>query len=82
MMKYQEHPDPEVRHAIIRLNDALCSWERNTGRESLLILREVGGFVHRSQSGKPGIPDDISDAQLLGMITGTPWFDAGQASPL
>jgi len=62
-----EHADREVRSALIRLNDALCSWERHTGRESVLILREVGGFVHRSISGKPvteGL-NDITDAELI-----------------
>ena len=63
-----EHPDKEVQSAIIRLNDALCSWERSTGRESILILREQGGYVHRSASGKPNIPEDISDDVLLGRI--------------
>lgn len=63
-----EHPDREVNQALIRLNDALCSWERSTGRESVLVLRETGGFVHRSASGKPGIPSDITDEELLKRI--------------
>lgn len=33
---YQE--DPDVEKAIVALADALCTWERNTGRQSLLIL--------------------------------------------
>ena len=64
-MSYTEHKDPEVDKALIRLDDALCSWERATGIESVLILREQGGFVHRTVSGKPGIPDDIVDAQIV-----------------
>jgi len=32
------HKDKEVNSAIIRLLDALCSWERNTWRGSKLIL--------------------------------------------
>jgi hypothetical protein len=62
-----QHPDEEVGKALIRLNDALCAWERATGRESVLILREEGGFVHRSINGKPEhIPDVcVSDAELL-----------------
>jgi len=66
------HADREVRSALIRLNDALCAWERNTGRESVLILREVDGFVHRSISGKPvteGL-NDITDAELIRNILG------------
>ncbi|KKL67392.1 hypothetical protein LCGC14_2135440 [marine sediment metagenome] len=60
-----EHRDAEVRKAIIRLNDALCMWERGTSVESVLIIREQGGFVHRSVSGKPGVPPDVSDAHLF-----------------
>ena len=65
-----EHPDPDVRQALIRLSDALCTWERSTGRESVLILREAGGFVYRAVSGKPGIPDDIPDSDLMKTIEG------------
>jgi hypothetical protein len=64
-VKWMEHPDKEVRQALIRLNDALCTWERNTGRQSILIIREQGGFEHRSVSGKPGVPEDVSDKQLM-----------------
>jgi hypothetical protein len=66
----REHPDPEVRAALIRLSDALCQWERETGRESVLILREVGGYSYRAQNGKPGIPDDVPDQYLFEMIEG------------
>lgn len=62
---FPEHPDHEVQSALIRLNDALCSWERETGRQSVLILREQGGYEHRSCSGKPGVPGDVSDADLM-----------------
>jgi len=70
MTDSREHPDEEVQRAIVRLDDALCSWERATGRESILIIREQGGFVHRTASGKPDIPDDIPDEQLLKSIAG------------
>jgi hypothetical protein len=63
-----EHPDKDVRLAILRLDDALCSWERSTGRQSVLIIREQGGFVFRSMSGKPGVPDDIPDTHLVKII--------------
>ncbi|KKU98278.1 MAG: hypothetical protein UY28_C0004G0016 [Candidatus Amesbacteria bacterium GW2011_GWB1_48_13] len=63
-----EHPDKDITQALTRLNDALCAWERSTGRESVLILREQGGFVHRTASGKPGIPEDIEDDFLLRRI--------------
>ena len=62
------HPDMDVRCAIIKLADALCQWERATGMNSVLILREERGFYFRAQSGKPGIPDDITDDQLLASI--------------
>ena len=66
-----EHKSPEVDKALIQLDDALCSWERATGIESVLILREQGGFVHRAVSGKPDIPNDIADAQLIETILRT-----------
>jgi hypothetical protein len=59
------HKNKDVEHALITLNDALCTWERHTGIESVLIVRDNRGFCHRSMSGKPGIPPDVSDAQLL-----------------
>jgi hypothetical protein len=63
-----EHKDSEVRSAIIRLNDALCTWERSTGIESVLIIREQRGFVYRSVSGKPDVPEDVTDEQLKELI--------------
>ena len=63
-----EHPSREVAQALVRLCDALCSWERATSRESILILREQGGFVFRADCGTPTIPDDIPDSDALAMI--------------
>jgi len=40
MMGSLKHKDPEVDKAITRLLDALCTWERETGRTSILVLRE------------------------------------------
>jgi hypothetical protein len=65
---YNEHPDKEVTAAIIRLSDALCQWERGTGRESILIIRERGGYKYRAQNGKPNIPEWVSDEQLLSVV--------------
>jgi hypothetical protein len=62
------HPDRDISRALIQLCDALCSWERSTGRESVLILRERDGFVFRAMSGKPTVPDDVIDAELLKII--------------
>ena len=65
-----KHPDREVQSAIIRLNDALCTWERATGRQSVLIIREQEGFEHRSVSGKPNVPTDIPDETLFNIVRG------------
>lgn len=60
---WTEHPDEDVRRALIRLCDALCSWERNTGRQNLLVLIEqdreqrFNRYEFVADSGKP-IPDD------------------------
>ncbi len=65
-----EHPNEEVEAAIIRLSDALCSWERATGRQSTLILVEDGGYKYRAFCGKPNVPEDVSDKMLLSIIRG------------
>lgn len=68
---FQIHPDREVQQALIRLNDALCTWERSTGLNSVLILREDNGFVFRSMSGKPldeSKQVGIEDAVLMGSL--------------
>ena len=77
----EEHADNEVRAALIRLNDALCSWARMTGIDSVLILRETA-FVHRSVSGKPNIPTDIPDDQLLMNILGNTRTDSARLSAI
>jgi hypothetical protein len=63
-----QHKDKEVQAALVRLLDALCTWERETGRESILILREQGGFACRARSGKCDIPDDIPDSDVIRII--------------
>jgi hypothetical protein len=63
-----EHPDEEVRRAVLRLTDALCAWERNTGLRSVFILREENGFAYRAVNGKPNVPSDIPDSELLKQI--------------
>ena len=63
-MEYMQHADERVRQKILELCDALCSYERISGRCSALIIREEGGFVFRADSGKP-VSDNISDAFLL-----------------
>lgn len=40
-----DHLCPQVNAALRQLQDALCQWERNTGRESILIFREARGNI-------------------------------------
>ncbi len=67
------HPSEDVNAAIIRLNDALCAWERNTGQETLLIVRGTNWY-HRSLSGKP-VADSITDKQLTRYVGSFPPVD-------
>jgi len=64
------HKDKEVNSAVIRLMDALCAWERDTGRRStfLLIPHERDERIVMVQDGKP-FPESygIIPAQLLKM---------------
>ena len=57
------HGDKEVNQAMIRLLDALCSWERNTYRGSTLLFipdtRDKHEKIIFAQDGKP-MPDDLS----------------------
>jgi len=55
------HKDRECEQALIRLNDALCMWERDTGRESTLIFvpETPDEPIVMSQSGKP-LPENFS----------------------
>lgn len=67
----REHLDPNVQQAIDHLCDELCTWERATGRESVLIIREPSSeFCFRAQSGKPLSEDldDISDQQVMAVV--------------
>jgi len=49
------HIDQKCEAALVRLNDELCTFERNTGREYTLILipESPDEKIHMSQSGKP-----------------------------
>jgi hypothetical protein len=69
-MAFIQHPDQDIRQALVQLTDALCSWERDTGIKSVLILREPGGFVYRAVNGKHNVPDDVEDAQLMKIVEG------------
>jgi hypothetical protein len=64
------HIDNDCESALTKLNDALCSFERATGREYTLILvpESPDEKVHISQSGKPLPPDfDMSPEEILAM---------------
>ena len=53
------HIDPRCEQALIKLNDALCSWERNTNRQYTLILIPLSPDerIVVSENGKP-LPED------------------------
>jgi hypothetical protein len=67
-MSLFNHENSEVNHLLILLTDALCQWERETGRRSVLILKEQGGFKIRALDGKCNIPDDLPDELILKRI--------------
>ncbi len=64
------HKDSKCEQALIRLNDALCTWERDTGRESTLILvpESPDEPIVMSQSGKP-LPENfrITPKEMLAL---------------
>ncbi|MFA6043008.1 MAG: hypothetical protein WCV85_00555 [Patescibacteria group bacterium] len=49
------HVDSEVQQALVKLNDALCTFERNTCRRYTLVLipHAADELCHVSLSGKP-----------------------------
>jgi len=49
------HIDEDCERALTQLNDALCTFERGTGRQYLLVLipEQPDEGVHVSQGGKP-----------------------------
>lgn len=55
------HQDPEVNKALIELMDALCTWERNAGRGSTLILipHSTDERIIVARDGKPGNPSEL-----------------------
>lgn len=62
-----EHPSEDVQAATIRLLDALCMWERSTGRHHILIVKDSIGVDYRSFDSAP-VNDMTSDAVLLEMF--------------
>ncbi|TSC93081.1 MAG: hypothetical protein CEN89_321 [Candidatus Berkelbacteria bacterium Licking1014_7] len=62
------HIDPACESALINLNTALCSFERMTGREYLLMLvpKSSDEQICISQNGKPLSQDfDINPEEIL-----------------
>jgi|GEM_PF-3202184 len=59
------HIDPTCDAALVRLNDAFCSFERSTGRNYSLILipHNSGEEIHLSEGGKPLSSDAGISAQ-------------------
>ncbi len=68
-MNNMQHPDNDVQKSLDHLNDALCQWERLTDRRSILILKEEGGYISMTDSGKPfdfkGIPVEHLLSQII-----------------
>jgi len=68
------HKDKEVNSAVSRLMDALCEWERGSGRRSTLLLipHDRDERIVMAQDGKP-LPESygITPAQLLKMAEET-----------
>jgi len=58
------HPSEDVQAAIVRLADALTSWNRTTSRDNLVIIKDTVGVEYRAFSGAP-IPEDITDEEAL-----------------
>jgi len=67
----QYHPDQKVDRAIVNLLDELCSWERMTGQETLLILVPVENDVPvvMAESGKPVPLKYLDHEAISGRVT-------------
>ncbi len=64
------HADKTVDSLLISLMDALCTWERETGRRSTLILvpHNNGEDILIAQDGKPlqhGVSHKEKDLELI-----------------
>ncbi len=86
------HPDPEIDHLFRLLQAKLCSWERSTGRDSLLIFRESdrnlvqhgpqpSAVCLRLENGVSVDPhnSDLDDARLLERFTDAFYNAAGES---
>lgn len=57
------HVDPDINLCMIRLNDAICTFERNTGIGAMLLFVPNVGPPMLSTDGKP-IPDMDKPSRL------------------
>jgi hypothetical protein len=66
-----KHPDENVRKALIGLVDALCSWERSTGNEHLIIVKDTAraGYEYRVLASSP-VPEHMGDHSLIEAFDG------------
>lgn len=64
------HMDLDCDSALIRLNDAICTFERDTGREYLLVLIpiQVDEEVHVSQDGKPLARRSLTSQEIKNLV--------------
>ena len=62
------HKDERINRLITELTDELCQHERMTGIENVLIIKDKAGFSFRALSGKPNIPANMPDENLLQMV--------------
>jgi hypothetical protein len=62
------HIDPDCESALIRLNDALRSFSRTSGKEYTLVLvpGSTEGKIHISIDGKPD--DKIRPEKMLELV--------------
>jgi hypothetical protein len=74
-----EHPSEEVRSAMVRLADALCQWERTTGRAHVIIVKDGIGCEYRALDSAPA-PADVSDLELLSAFEGLVSVQNGRVS--
>lgn len=55
-----------MNRALIQLADALCEWERDTGKHSALIIRS-NDFSYRALDGKPIDNLEITDSDIINL---------------
>jgi hypothetical protein len=65
------HIDESVNNCLVKLNDALCSFERGTGRKYTLLLipNSKEEEIHVSIDGKPLSRDKWSDMPQFSGLT-------------